>query len=119
MDRTPSFGFGEVKPTAVLGRVVPFEALDQPPGLGRRKGLVEQCLAVDIEIVLDQHDGLDVREVAISQILQDPARNDLHPTMKPVAILGLVGIACEHALIKAFDRTQSRPVTQQEVPPWP
>ena len=55
----------------MLGRVVPFEALDQPPGLGRRKGLVERCLAVDIEIVLDQHDGLDVREVAISQILQD------------------------------------------------
>jgi hypothetical protein len=24
------FGFGEVEPTAVLGRVVPFEALDQP-----------------------------------------------------------------------------------------
>jgi hypothetical protein len=26
---------------------------------------------VDVEIVLDQHDGLGVREVAIGQILQD------------------------------------------------
>ena len=26
---------------------------------------------MDIEIVLDQHDGLDVREVAIGQILED------------------------------------------------
>ena len=24
------FGFGQVEPTAVLGRVVPFEALDEP-----------------------------------------------------------------------------------------
>ena len=31
------FGFGEVEPAAVLGRVVPFEALDQPSGFGRRK----------------------------------------------------------------------------------
>lgn len=26
------FGLGQVKPTAVFRRVVPFEALDQPPG---------------------------------------------------------------------------------------
>jgi hypothetical protein len=25
------FGFGQIKPTAVLGRVMPFEALDQAP----------------------------------------------------------------------------------------
>jgi hypothetical protein len=35
------FGFGEIKPAAVLGGVVPFEALDQPPGLGSRKGFVK------------------------------------------------------------------------------
>ena len=32
------FGFGHVEPTAVLGRVVPFEALDEPARLGRGKG---------------------------------------------------------------------------------
>jgi hypothetical protein len=32
------FGFGEIKPAAVLGGIVPFEALDQLTGLGSRKG---------------------------------------------------------------------------------
>ena len=35
------FGFRQIEPTAVLGRVVPFEALDQPSGFGGREGLVE------------------------------------------------------------------------------
>ena len=30
-------GFRQIEPAAVLGRVVPFEALDQPPGFGGRK----------------------------------------------------------------------------------
>ena len=34
------FGFGKIKPAAVLGRVVPFEALDQPSGFGGRECLV-------------------------------------------------------------------------------
>jgi hypothetical protein len=36
------FGFGHVEPTAVLGRVVPFEALDEPARRGRGKGLIER-----------------------------------------------------------------------------
>ena len=32
-------GFGHIEPAAVLGRVVPFEALDEPARLGRGKGL--------------------------------------------------------------------------------
>ena len=35
------FGLCQIEPAAVLGRVVPFETLDQPPGLGSRKCLVE------------------------------------------------------------------------------
>ena len=34
-------GFRQIESAAVLGRVVPFEALDQPPGFGGRKGFVE------------------------------------------------------------------------------
>src|SRR5262245_54963199 len=34
-------GLGHVEPAAVLGRVVPFEALDEAPCLQRRKCLVE------------------------------------------------------------------------------
>jgi site-specific DNA recombinase len=36
------FGFGQIEPTAALGRVVPFEALDEPARLGRGKGLIER-----------------------------------------------------------------------------
>jgi len=35
------FGFRQIEPTAVLWGVVPFEALDQPPGFSGRKGFVE------------------------------------------------------------------------------
>ena len=35
------FGFRQIEPTAVLWGVVPFEALDQAPGFGGRKGFVE------------------------------------------------------------------------------
>ena len=35
------FGLRQIKPTAMLWSVVPFEALDQSPGFGGRKGFVE------------------------------------------------------------------------------
>lgn len=37
----PEFGLRHIQPTAVLWSVVPFEALDQPPGFGGWKGVVE------------------------------------------------------------------------------
>ena len=55
----------------MLRGVIPFEALDQPPGFGGWKGFVEGRLAVDVEIVLDQHDGPGGREVEIGQVFQD------------------------------------------------
>ena len=35
------FGLRQIEPAAVLWSVVPFEALDQPPGFGGRKGFIE------------------------------------------------------------------------------
>ena len=35
------FGLRQIEPTAVLWRVVPFEALDQPPGFGGRKSFIK------------------------------------------------------------------------------
>ena len=35
------FRLRQIKPTAMLWSVVPFEALDQPPAFGGRKGFVE------------------------------------------------------------------------------
>ena len=34
-------GLSQIEPTAVLGRVVPFEPLDDPAGLGRLEGFIE------------------------------------------------------------------------------
>jgi hypothetical protein len=46
------FRFGHVEPTAVLGGVMPFEALDESAGLGRGKGLIKRGWLVDVEIIL-------------------------------------------------------------------
>ena len=35
------FGFRQIEPAAVLWRVVPFESLDQPPGLGGRESFIK------------------------------------------------------------------------------
>jgi hypothetical protein len=35
------FGFGHVEPTAVFGRVVPFETFDEPARLGGGEGFVK------------------------------------------------------------------------------
>ena len=65
------FGFGEIKPTAVLGGVVPFEALDEAASLDGRERFVKRGLAVDVEIILDEHDGLGVGKMDVGQVLQD------------------------------------------------
>ena len=70
-DRTPSDGLGEIEPAAVFGRVVPFEALDQPPGFGGRERLVEGSFAVNVEIVLDQDNDVGAGEVTIGEVFQD------------------------------------------------
>ena len=62
------FGFGHVEPTAVLGRVMPFEALDEPARLGRGKGLIERGWLVGIEIILHQHDFHRVGKMRVGQI---------------------------------------------------
>ena len=62
------FGFGHVEPTAVLGGVVPFEALDEPARLGRGKGLIERGWLVGVEIILHQHDFHRVGKMRVGQI---------------------------------------------------
>ena len=62
------FGFGHVEPAAVLRRVVPFEALDEPAGLGRGKGLINRGWLVDVEIILHQHDFRRIWKMRIGQI---------------------------------------------------
>ena len=63
-------GFSQVEPGAVFGRVAPFEALDQAPGLGGGKGLVKRCGCVRVEVVLDKDDRCSLRKVDVGQVFQ-------------------------------------------------
>ncbi len=65
------FGLCQIEPAAVFWRVVPFEALDQSAGFGSRERFIKGSLAVDVEIVLDQNDGLGGGEVKVGQVFQD------------------------------------------------
>jgi hypothetical protein len=44
---------------------MPFEAFNQPPGLGGREGFAKRGFDVGVEIVLNQSDFLGVREVDV------------------------------------------------------
>ena len=45
----------------------PPPTFDQPAGFGGREGFIKRSLAVDVEIVLDQYDGLGVGKVDIDR----------------------------------------------------
>jgi hypothetical protein len=101
------FGFGEIEPTAVPGRVVPFEALDQPPGLGGWKSFVKRSLAVDIEIVLDQNDGLGAGKMRVGKVFEDVSVID-----RSMAVGDLVGTAASaSAVVSYFVLTRVTAVT--------
>ena len=55
----------------MLGRVVPFEALDEAARLGGGEGLVERSRFVGVEIVLHQHDFRCVGEARVGEIFQN------------------------------------------------
>jgi hypothetical protein len=65
------FGFSQVEPGAMFGRVAPLEALDQPPRLGGGKGLVKRRGGVCVEIILDEDDRLGFGEVDIGQVFEN------------------------------------------------
>ena len=60
------FAFSHVQPTAVLGRIVPFEPpLDEAAGLLGREGFIERGRLVGVEIVLHEHDLAGLRKVRV------------------------------------------------------
>ena len=65
------WAFSRSAPTAVFGRVAPFEAFDQTPGLGGGKGFVERSSGVSVEIVLDEDDRFGLREVDVGEVFQN------------------------------------------------
>ena len=64
------FGFGHVEPASVFGRVTPLEALNQPTCLLGRKGFVERCWFMGIEIVLHENDLRRIGIVPVRQFLE-------------------------------------------------
>src|SRR5262245_33002429 len=65
------FGLGHIEPAAVLGRVVPFEALDEAPCLQSRECLVEVCGVGGVEIILHENDLFGLGEMDIAQLFED------------------------------------------------
>src|SRR4051812_11297181 len=59
------FALGHVQPTAMLGRVMPFEPLDQATGLLGWEGFVERSWLVGAEVVLHQHDLAGSRKMGV------------------------------------------------------
>src|SRR3954454_19252756 len=59
------FAFSPVQPTAVLGRVVPFEPLDEATGLLRREGFIKRSGLMGAEVVLHEHDLGGLRKVPV------------------------------------------------------
>src|SRR5687767_11578999 len=67
------FDFRDVQPTAVLGRVVDFEALGQTTGFGWHEGFVERGDVVGIEVVHHQSDFDRLRIAFIEHGLDEPS----------------------------------------------
>jgi hypothetical protein len=55
----------------VLGRVVPFETLDDPAGLSGSERLIKRRRCVGIQVVLNQHDLLGLGEVDVAEVAQN------------------------------------------------
>ena len=68
MSEDAELGLGHVQPTAMLGRVVPLEPLDEAAGLGGGKDGVERCGRVRAEIVLHQYEFLRAGKMRVGQI---------------------------------------------------
>src|SRR6516165_3645649 len=64
------FRLGHIQPTAMLGRIVPLEPLDEATCLGGWKGLIERCGLVGAEIVLHEHDLAGSAKVSVGQLLE-------------------------------------------------
>ena len=61
--RTPISISARFQPATVLRRVVDFQALRDPPGLGRFERLIERCKRMDVQVVHHQNDFLAGEDV--------------------------------------------------------
>jgi hypothetical protein len=62
------FNLGHVQPTAVFGRVMQFQLLDQTARLGWLKHLLQGSQGMRVQVIHDQHDLLGTRIRPIHQV---------------------------------------------------
>jgi hypothetical protein len=67
--RTPSSDSARSSQLPCLGGVAPFETLDQAASPDGRERFVKRGLAVDVEIIVDEHNGLGAGKMDV--VLQD------------------------------------------------
>src|SRR3954467_11436936 len=65
------FGFCHIEPTAVFGRVVPLEPLDEAACLCGGKSLVERSRFVSAEIILHEDDFRGAGKMDVRQFLEN------------------------------------------------
>jgi len=70
------FTFGDIEPTAVLGRIMNLDPLGQSACFGRGECLVQGCQLVGVEIVTDQNDFFRLGVPFDQQALQFPGPVD-------------------------------------------
>jgi len=78
---TLSSAFGDVQPTAMLGRVVDLQTLGEPPGFLRRKRFIERRRRVRIQVVHDQDDAFGERILLLQKIPQGKGPVDPCPPL--------------------------------------
>nr|VFK05597.1 MAG: hypothetical protein BECKH772A_GA0070896_105701 [Candidatus Kentron sp. H]VFK08827.1 MAG: hypothetical protein BECKH772C_GA0070978_105511 [Candidatus Kentron sp. H] len=61
--------FGDVQPATMLGGVVNFQTLQQTPGLGGLKSLVQGSRNVGIQVIPHQNHFFDIRIIKVKQFL--------------------------------------------------
>src|SRR5271157_2583336 len=82
------FGLGHVQPTAMLGRVMDFQFVENPAGLFRRERLVKRGRFMRVKVVLHQYDLFRGCVMHVNQLANDmriiqrrPALRDLHMSL--------------------------------------
>src|SRR5947209_16135663 len=65
------FDLGHVQPTAMLGRVMDFQLVDQASRLGWLKDLIQSGWGMGVQVIHDQHDDVSQRIADIHQVANE------------------------------------------------
>ena len=110
---------GDVEPASVLGCVMDFEFLGEPPSLGRRKRLIERSDRVCVQIVHHDDEFLRFAVGAVAKVADELGEVDLGPVLG-VFDDSLALISTVFGLLAPMDSQRKRlDVWKSPFPPFP